>query len=162
LSPSLRPLTEFARLPGREKVLLIRAWLLLNALWPLLGLFSLERLWRRCRRRMRRHAGAPIPDSREIDRIAWLVEVAGRYCRPRATCLTHSLAMAWMLAGRGVTTRLQIGVQMQGRALHAHAWLEHEGRALTPVPDLADYRTLEPAEGGPDAHGTSGSSLGGS
>jgi hypothetical protein len=149
LSPHRRLLTEFARLPLRDRLLLLQAWLELTLLRPELRFRSLPRLWERTERRARRRAGRPAPAPERIARTAWLVEVAGRYTWPRATCLTQALATARLLADRGVATRLQIGVQMQGRALHAHAWLEREGRPLTPMPAGADYRPLEPAGGAP-------------
>jgi|GEM_PF-709281 len=167
----IRELREFRHRPAAEKVLLLRAWWHLTLLWPRLGLGSLDRIWARIDQRARRRADArradvpppgtaapagpgtatpagpgtpPLPPE-QIDRVAWLVEVAGRYTLPPATCLTRALTTAWLLSGRGVGTRLQIGVRKDGTRLLAHAWLEHEGRAVTPVPAEGDFLPLAPA-----------------
>ena len=44
--------------------------------------------------------------------------------RLRATCLTRSLVLHWILARRGIGTELKVGVRNEGGGLHAHAWLE--------------------------------------
>ncbi len=162
----IRELREFRHRPAAEKVLLLRAWWHLTLLWPRLGLEPLDRIWARIQRRAARRADAPPHEtaalagpgtatpagpgtppltSGQIDRVAWLVEVAGRYTLPPATCLTRALATARLLADRGVVTRLQIGVRKDGTRLLAHAWLEHEGRAVTPVPAEGDFLPLAPA-----------------
>ncbi len=52
--------------------------------------------------------------------------------RLRATCLTRSLVLHWILARRGIGTELKVGVRNEGDGLHAHAWLECGG---VPVSD---------------------------
>ena len=47
--------------------------------------------------------------------------------RLRATCLTRSLVLQWILARRGIGTELKVGVRNEGDGLHAHAWLECGG-----------------------------------
>jgi hypothetical protein len=47
--------------------------------------------------------------------------------RVRATCLTRSLVLQWILARRGIGTELKVGVRNEGNGLHAHAWLECGG-----------------------------------
>ena len=47
--------------------------------------------------------------------------------RLRATCLTRSLVLQWVLARRGIVTELKVGVRNEGDGLHAHAWLECGG-----------------------------------
>jgi len=54
--------------------------------------------------------------------------------RLRATCLTRSLVLQWVLARRGIGTELKVGVRMEVDGLHAHAWLECGG---VPVNDSA-------------------------
>jgi Transglutaminase-like superfamily len=52
-------------------------------------------------------------------------------------CLMRSLVLMRMLARRGVSSQVVIGVS-PGESFAAHAWVEHDGRAL--LPDLG----LEP------------------
>ena len=47
--------------------------------------------------------------------------------RLRATCLTRSLVLQWILARRGIGTELKVGVRNEGDGLRAHAWLECGG-----------------------------------
>src|SRR4051794_6633361 len=78
----------------------------------------------------------------EIFRI---VEVVGRVLRPLPTdtrCLARSLVTLRVLARRGVDTRLVIGVRTAPQ-FGAHAWIEHEGRALLEPGDTAQGRLLE-------------------
>ena len=79
-------------------------------------------------------ATRPSPDagaewSRErVERTAWVVGLCGRLARVR--CLTRSLALARVLARRGVATDIRIGVLTVDGKLLAHAWVEWRGRAL--------------------------------
>lgn len=63
-------------------------------------------------------------------RLAWLVEVAGRYCPAGTSCLKEALVLSWFLARRGMQTTLRIGVGRQAGAFAAHAWLEQNGRVI--------------------------------
>jgi hypothetical protein len=63
-----------------------------------------------------------------IERVAWLVEVASRLIWLR--CLPRSVALTRVLARRGVTTTVRIGVRTKDQTLFAHAWVECMGRAL--------------------------------
>lgn len=73
---------------------------------------------------------APVP-SPSLARVAWLVEVAGRYAPVNGTCLKRALVLSWILGRRGIATTLRIGVARRGGdSLTAHAWLERGGEAL--------------------------------
>lgn len=67
----------------------------------------------------------------------------------RMRCLPRSLCLQWMLARRGMESRLRIGVRRQGEGtLEAHAWIEDEGGL--PLNDTTDvesrFRALVPVE----------------
>jgi Transglutaminase-like superfamily len=64
----------------------------------------------------------------QIDRMAWLVEVASRLTWLR--CLPRSLALTRVLARRGVASDVRIGVRTKDGKLLAHAWVECMGHAL--------------------------------
>ena len=93
-----------------------------------------------------------------LDRLVWAIEVAGRYAA--TTCLTKALALQWLLAGRGIPTRLWLGVERAKASgddarpeplLRAHAWLEHDGRVIVGGPAPAGYAPLVCLAGGPAA-----------
>lgn len=80
------------------------------------------------------------------ERIAWAVRAASRYV-PDAACLTQALATQVLLARNGYPSNLRIGVTFgEQKSLHAHAWVEVQGRVLigggafleqlTPLADL--------------------------
>jgi hypothetical protein len=73
-------------------------------------------------------------DARDTDRegrILWAVGAVNRRLFPDRPCLTQALAARYLLARRGVATRLHIGVARgDGGVLSAHAWLERDGRVL--------------------------------
>ena len=100
------------------------------------GLHSLEfpRVLARARRRSE-CVGADLFDSvggalsaTRIERVAWLAGVAARPTPFR--CLTRSLTLVRLLARRGVSADIRIGVRTEEGLLRAHAWVEWEGRAL--------------------------------
>jgi hypothetical protein len=139
-------LAAFTRLPGDDRIFLIRAWFALIRTSFLLRVRSLNALWTACVRRSTRRRGAPgeVRD-RDLERAARLVDVAGRHHFLQGTCLERSLTLAWLLAGKGIRTELQIGVRSEARGLAAHAWLAYGGRPLTDIPEGETYHPLEPA-----------------
>jgi hypothetical protein len=60
------------------------------------------------------------PVRRVLDPLPW-----------DSRCLMRSLVLLAMLARRGISTDLVIGVQ-PGEQFKAHAWIEHGGQALLP------------------------------
>lgn len=81
--------------------------------------------------------------SPRIDRLEWAVRSASRLV-PHATCLTQALTLHRLLCRAGYLSSIQIGVAKQpGRQLSAHAWVEHDGRALLhSAGELALYSRL--------------------
>ena len=72
--------------------------------------------------------GTRLTDLELTDRIAAVARIA-RYA-PGVTCLAESLALVWMLRGRGVDAAVRIGVN-PGEGLTAHAWVEADGLPVT-------------------------------
>jgi acyl-CoA synthetase (NDP forming) len=110
----------------RRDLLLALVWL------PLFALRVRRTPAARLLARMRSPAGlhtGRLADARATARAVDLA--AGRL---RATCLTRSLVLQRMLAARGITTDLRVGVRKGGQGLEAHAWLECDG---VPVNDSA-------------------------
>jgi len=85
--------------------------------------------------RIRRLAAEPLPPA-ELKRLGRLVDIAANYHPFRPRCLPRSLALARLLARRGVSTDVRIGVRTEGGRLDAHAWVELDGRALNDSPTV--------------------------
>jgi hypothetical protein len=86
--------------------------------------------------RLMRAASAPVRASQnQIRPDQWIAAMdrAARYV-PGATCLAQSIGLAWLLRRRGVDVVVKIGAR-RGSGFAAHAWLEYEGRPLTPDSD---------------------------
>ncbi|MBI4014062.1 MAG: lasso peptide biosynthesis B2 protein [Candidatus Rokubacteria bacterium] len=136
-------LRRLRELPRAERLLLVRAWSLFLLAELALRVLSFDRLLAFLRsaapdRRDHPAAGRPIPAAR----LAWLVEVAGRYAVVPPTCLKSALVLAWLLRRQGVGTTLRLGVARRGGELLAHAWLEHEGRVILGLPDAEAYESV--------------------
>lgn len=58
------------------------------------------------------------------------VDLAYRVLPLTHTCLKESLVLLRMLRGRGVSSRLCLGVRKDGDRFAAHAWVEHDGMPL--------------------------------
>jgi Transglutaminase-like superfamily len=82
-------------------------------------------------------------DPGNFARTAWLVEIAGRYCLPRPTCLAKALVVFTLLKRRGLPAELVIGVSKTQGLLEGHAWVELGGAAVVVAdPRSASYAPL--------------------
>jgi hypothetical protein len=82
-----------------------------------------------------------------VEDVAWAIRRVSRFV-PRATCLTQAVAGRLMLARRGHTSRVNIGVaRAAGGGLRAHAWLESDGVVVIGGDGLDDYTPLRGAHG---------------
>lgn len=62
--------------------------------------------------------------------ICGMVLAAARHSPISSTCLERSLALWWLLARRGIATKLRIGARKSGDKFEAHAWVERDGEAI--------------------------------
>jgi hypothetical protein len=118
-------LRAWRALPREERRGFVRAWTWL--LFADLALFLLPVPRAAALLRLfpgRRKTGIPP------ERLARLVESAGRHHYRRMTCLTRSVALQALLRRQGVEAELRIGVRREDGRLHAHAWVEHAGVPL--------------------------------
>jgi hypothetical protein len=58
-------------------------------------------------------------------------------------CLSQSLVLTGLLARRGIETVLVLGVEDGDGTFGAHAWVEHEGRALLPPGSDPEKRLVQ-------------------
>jgi hypothetical protein len=77
-----------------------------------------------------------------LQRMAWLVDVADRYAPGRSSCLRQTAALAWLLRRRGIATRLRIGVAREEGRLMAHSWLESGDGELIGLSETDKYASL--------------------
>lgn len=127
------------RLPGGDRRLLLAAALLL----PLIGLSLRLAGVRRTRDWMRRFTPAPgtrppvLGEIAQVRAVARWVSVAARHMPYEVSCLRRSLCLWWLLARRGIGSRLVIGVSRPAGGFAAHAWVEWQGSVVN---DEADVR----------------------
>jgi hypothetical protein len=66
----------------------------------------------------------------QLQRVAWLVNVAANRQPVTVRCLARSMALLWMLRHRGLDADLRIGFKRPEGGLEAHAWVEWQGYPL--------------------------------
>lgn len=132
----MRKLKRFARLTMEERLILIRALLVVGVARATLWLLPIEAV----RKAVARAAAGTAGHSRE--RIVWAVTVASRYL-PRATCLTQALAAQALLARSGYPSQVEIGVTKdESRRFHAHAWVVCQGQVVLGGQQVERYNPL--------------------
>jgi len=124
-------LRRLARLTPAERAVLVQAWGLFLLVALGLRLLPPTRLLALCERVPQPGPAGAAGLPTRLERLVWLVEIAGRYAPVRATCLTQGLVLARILASHGIRPRLMIGVARHAECLSAHAWVElDDGVAL--------------------------------
>jgi hypothetical protein len=109
--------------------------LLLQAYAALLGVelgvrfLGILPVWRVIQAQYRRPRRRPLPLT-EVRHLHQIVQRAARRHLYAMRCLPQSLALAWLLARRGISVELRLGVRQDNGTLLAHAWLEADGRPL--------------------------------
>ena len=136
MKSAIKRIGQLFRLTSHERQLLLYAW----CLFPLVALAL--RILPATRLVPRGPTSSATALSLPVDRVGWLVKVAGRYAPARPTCLTEALVLTWMLRRQGIDTTVRIGVARDARGLRAHAWLEQEGRVIFGSFEGETYRAL--------------------
>jgi hypothetical protein len=73
-----------------------------------------------------------------IRSTARLVRIAARLTPGKPACLTQSVTLCYLLARKGISSQLKIGVQKEPGIFKAHAWVEAEGLVLLDQADVED------------------------
>jgi hypothetical protein len=68
--------------------------------------------------------------SLRVERVSRLAERGFDALPLPSTCLRRSLVLAALLTRRGVPARVGVGVDKRGNGIHAHAWVESNGRVI--------------------------------
>jgi hypothetical protein len=125
----------------------LQAWVLLPPIALALRVFGLRGLWAALDGGARGMAGSGGEGAQDLGRArstARLVQHAARFSPFRATCLTRSLVLWWLLGRQGIASDLRIGVAKEAARFQAHAWVEHLGVVLNEDDDVVQrFAALE-------------------
>lgn len=140
---------QFWRLSWRNKLGLAQAMFAMPAIALLMRVMG----YRRAKSLLHRlSAGAPQNPSAssaspEVWTTAQLAAFAAKHSLGRPSCLARSLALWWMLRGRGIASEIRIGVrpaQAGKTGIDAHAWVELNGQILNDSPaTIAQFAVFE-------------------
>lgn len=126
---------QFNTLSRVQQLTLLAAWAWLPLFWLGLRVLGLPRFQGWLLKTPAQSTRAlTLPD---IQALGETVNIAARYTPFRATCLTRSLLLGWLLHRRSVQSDLRIGVRLTQGALDAHAWVECDGIPVNDKPDVA-------------------------
>jgi hypothetical protein len=124
----MRHLHKFLKLAAAERRLLIKVALLLGSTKLVLKMLPFHMLRRLAGALSRPTAWLPVTDRVSSEKVAWAVELVGRYVP--STCLTRALSAQILLTRRGYPVLLHLGAIKKGEHFLAHAWLESEGQVI--------------------------------
>jgi hypothetical protein len=133
-------LRKFARLSRTDKGLVLRAVGLLAISSLGLRFFTPQRMIRIL---VQDGGSGKAPQKNSPDRVAWSVNAATQIVRG-SSCLTRAIAGAALLKRAGYPATIQLGVAVNdGKGIHAHAWVECEGKLVLGGPECrAEYTPL--------------------
>lgn len=73
--------------------------------------------------------------------LAWAIAAIDRRLPGYHSCLVHALACEAIAANSNIPVEFKIGAAHQHGRMHFHAWVEHQGAALTGAHD-GEFTTL--------------------
>jgi hypothetical protein len=129
-------LRGFRALSAGHKVVLLKAIACMPVFAFGLQVFGLARM--QAVAKLQHHRTPHTMNPGDIRAWGELVNIAAKRGPVKASCLTRSLVLAWLLTGRGVQAAIRIGVRFNGGALDAHAWVECDGVPVNDKADVAD------------------------
>ena len=134
---------KFFDLPPKERRILAQAWVLFLLAELALRTIPFKHLLtlgqKNC---VKGHDQPPFQPTPSAHRLAWLVDVAGRYSLVNPTCLKQALILSWLLRRQGLASTLRIGVARHQETLMAHAWLEQNGQVIIGRAGREQYQPL--------------------
>lgn len=127
-------LVRFARLPLRDRGLLIEAVLSLSLAGLVLKTLAFSRIARRLGRRMAETPDSERPEVMErARRVRWAIETAARHLPWHPVCFPQAVAATLMLRRRRIASTIYFGVD-PARNLDAHAWVRVGRLIVTGAP----------------------------
>ena len=138
----MRRLRKFLGLSLGEKLLLIKAAVLVLAIRVALSLLPFSTLQKLVGKTKKKHVNQGRKERLSIEQLAWSVGAVSQ-CVPKATCLVQALVTQVLLLREGLPATLRIGVAKEGKGeLQAHAWVESEGRVIIGETKIVEYTPL--------------------
>lgn len=94
----------------------------------------------------RRVRARRVPDCAEkelelAESVSRIVQIASNRTLLHPTCLQQSIYLWWLLASRGLSANLRVGVRKKNDRFEAHAWIEFRGRVLNDTADVTSRYT---------------------
>ena len=149
---SLPTPSRLRQLRPNEIILAVSSPLLFPALAFALRRWGLQRVQRALTTGARWPRLKPQDSQGVVDRLVWVIDVAGRRGLFQPNCLQRSLLLWWALRRRGIQADLRIGVRRRpgsassSRELDFHAWVECNGIVVNDVDHIRDlFATFERA-----------------
>jgi hypothetical protein len=124
-------LARFRRRSPTERKLLARTTILFVAA----HLLSRQRDLRRTRDRMAALARRVVVTAASPAELSWAVASVNHALPGHHSCLINALCCEAIAMNSGIATDFRIGAAQQQGRMHFHAWVEHEGVALTGAHD---------------------------
>lgn len=117
-------LTNFLKLPGSDKRLLLYTLFLMVKVRLMLWVLPFPRIQRSFTK------FEPVRSDIPVSRLTWSVRAVSQYV-PGATCLTNALTSYLLLSKYGYPSLVKIGVGKSAEGeFEAHAWLEYDGEVV--------------------------------
>lgn len=144
----MRLLRKFYHLGWSDRILLVKAWIIVWALRTALWLLPFKWIRKILSRLAGEKPGRPGADPDIPRKISWTVTVASRYVPGAETCLVQALAANFLLRRRGYPAYLRLGVVKNEKGdLEAHAWVECDGAVIIGGSGIERYEPLLPSAG---------------
>jgi hypothetical protein len=126
-------LRKFIELPATDRWLLVSAIVSLIKARIVVTFVPLRKILQPVMLR----TNATPPDS---EKISWAVETAGRIVPTGENCLVRAIAGREMLARRGVSSQIRLGIAKNSPdILKGHAWLECGDKIITGEGEHRNY-----------------------
>ena len=126
-------LATIRRLSWEDRRLLVEAVFVLSTVGLLLKMVTFQRVHAvmgRLSSAQNRPGGRNARRSTRVTEVAQIVGMASRHTPIANTCLHRSLSLWWLLRRRGFDSQLRFGARKKDDRFEAHAWIEHEGKAV--------------------------------
>ena len=122
---SLKKFREFFRLSLSDKLILIKAFVVIALIRTGLKFFSFQNFKKFYNKSIEKHAGVNLPLI-VVERHIWAVNTISP--RISAQCLPQALALKYLLR-KDKSIKLIIGIN-HNKGLAAHAWIEKDNKIL--------------------------------
>ena len=137
-------LQRFRALDREARSIFVRAMLVLPVVAQSLRWRGFAATQESLRRRKSPAKKSSDPSNQDLELTVRMVKAAVSHSFGHPSCLEESLTLWWLLARRGITSDVRIGVRKQAEEFEAHAWVERDGIALNePTAKHEHYAAFE-------------------